>query len=317
MRWFYDPAYDYGAGIPGLPREVHGFILRKPSEIAEHLIEMGVANRDVFEQPEAVSERELSRVHDTRVIAGLHDARHVAAAVELPELAELPDEIVWQVVVQPQLLAAGGTYNALRAAANGESAGNLSGGYHHARRDLSHGFCLVNDVALAIARLRHEGIRRRLLIIDLDLHQGDGNAMIFAGDRDTYTVSVHEENLFPIPKARSDLDIGLPSFTGDADYLNAVDEALEHARRHFTPQLIVYIAGSDPYTGDPLGSLQLTKRGLLARDKRVARFARDLRCPLVALPAGGYSNESPSITAATFRAIAEIAEAGGQGKGIP
>jgi acetoin utilization deacetylase AcuC-like enzyme len=109
----------------------------------------------------------------------------------------------------------------------------------------------------------------------------------------------------------------LPSFTGDADYLNAVEEPLEHARRHFTPQLIVYIAGSDPYTGDPLGSLQLTKTGLLARDKRVARFARGLRCPVVALPASGYSSESPSITAATFRAIAEIERPGAHEKRHP
>jgi acetoin utilization deacetylase AcuC-like enzyme len=201
--------------------------------------------------------------------------------------------------IRIELLASGGTYQALRAAANGECAVNLSGGYHHARRHLSHGFCLVNDVALGIARLRHEGIPRRVLIIDLDLHQGDGNATIFAEDRDTYTISVHEEDLFPIPKARSDLDIGLPSFTGDAGYLNAVEEALQYARRHFTPEMIVYVAGSDPYKGDPLGSLQLTKPGLLARDKRVAQFARELRCPLVVLPAGGYSSESPSITVAT------------------
>lgn len=195
---------------------------------------------------------------------------------------------------------------ALRAAAHGECAVNLSGGFHHARRDLSHGFCLVNDIAIGLARLRQDGIHRRVLIIDLDLHQGDGNATVFAGDRETYTVSVHEESIFPIPKTRSDLDIGLPAFTGDADYLVAVDEALAHACRHFTPEVIVYVAGSDPYEHDPLGSLQLTKAGLLARDQRVARFARALKCPLVAVPAGGYSGESPSITADTFRTIAEI-----------
>ena len=144
-----------------------------------------------------------------------------------------------------------------------------------------------------------------MLIIDLDLHQGDGNATVFAGDRETYTVSVHEENIFPIPKARSDLDIGVAAFTGDADYLVAVDEALAHARRHFTPEMIVYVAGSDPYQHDPLGSLQITQAGLLARDQRVVDFAQARRCPLMAVPAGGYTDESPSITAATFRAIAE------------
>ncbi len=200
----------------------------------------------------------------------------------------------------------------LRAAATREWAINLSGGYHHARRDLSHGFCLINDIAVGLARLRHEGTHRRVLIIDLDLHQGDGNATTFADDRDTYTISVHEEGIFPFPKARSDLDIGLRPDTGDADYLGAVEQALQHAQSRFTPEMIVYVAGSDPYTDDPLGSLQVTKSGLLARDQRVARFAREQQCPHVALPAGGYSSDSPSITAATFRAIAEIERVDGE-----
>jgi acetoin utilization deacetylase AcuC-like enzyme len=305
MRWVYDRAYDYGAGLPGAPREVHGFLLRKPTEIAERLVAMGVADHRQFESAVVVSEDDLIRVHDARLIAELHDAQCVATAVEFPDLAAFGDEMVWASVVQPQLRAAGGTVHALRAAVDGEWAVNLSGGFHHARRDLSHGFCLVNDIAVGLARLRQEGIRRRVLIIDLDLHQGDGNATVFAGDRETYTVSVHEENIFPIPKARSDLDIGLAAFTGDADYLVAVDEALAHARQHFTPEMIVYVAGSDPYQDDPLGSLQITQAGFLARDQRVVDLARALRCPLMAVPAGGYTEESPSITAATFRAIAE------------
>ena len=125
-------------------------------------------------------------------------------------------------------------------------------------------------------------------------------------------MAVHEEGIFPIPKARSDLDIGLPSFTGDADYLSAVEEALAYARRHCAPEIIVYVAGSDPYKDDPLGSLQVTKGGLLARDQKVARFALEQRCPLVAVPAGGYSNDSPSIAATTFRTIAETERRSGR-----
>ncbi len=306
MQWFYDPGYDYGGGAAEAPREVHGFVLHKPSEILHHLVTRGVAAASAFHRPEEAAQRDLARVHTPTLIAALGRARAVATAIEFPELAAMPDDVAWQMVVHPQVLAAGGTYAALRAAAHGEWAVNLSGGYHHARRNLSHGFCLINDIAVGLARLRHEGTHRRVLIVDLDLHQGDGNATIFADDRDTYTISIHEEGIFPIPKARSDLDIGLPSFTGDADYLEAVEEALQHARCHFAPEMIVYVAGSDPYKDDPLGSLQLTKPGLLTRDQRVARFAREQRCPLVALPAGGYSHDSPSITAATFHALVEI-----------
>jgi acetoin utilization deacetylase AcuC-like enzyme len=306
MQWFSDPGYDYGGGDAGTPREVHGFVLRKPSEIRHHLVTDGVVAASAFRRPGEATEHDLARVHTPTLIADLHRARAVARAIEFPALAEMSDDLVWQFVVRPQVLAAGGTYAALRAAAQGEWSINLSGGYHHARCGLSHGFCLINDIAVGLARLRYEGTHRRVLIIDLDLHQGDGNATIFADDRDTHTISVHEEDIFPIPKARSDLDIGLPPYTGDTDYLGAVEEALQHTRRHFTPDVIVYVAGSDPYKNDPLGSLQLTKPGLLARDQRVARFAREQRCSLVALPAGGYSSDSPSITAATFRAMAEI-----------
>jgi acetoin utilization deacetylase AcuC-like enzyme len=306
MQWFYDPGFDYGGSAFGKTREVHGFVLRKPSEIRDHLVADGVAAASAFHPVPEAAQSDLARVHTPALIADLRRARAVATAIEFPELAAMSDVVAWQIVVHPQVLAAGGTCAALRAGAQGEWSINLSGGYHHARRDLSHGFCLVNDIAVGLARLRHEGTHRRVLIIDLDLHQGDGNATIFADDRDTYTISVHEEGIFPIPKARSDLDIGLPSRTGDADYLAAVEDALQHARRQFTPEMVVYVAGSDPYKDDPLGSLQLTKPGLLARDQKVARFAREQRCPLVALPAGGYSTDSPSITAATFRALAEI-----------
>ncbi len=306
MRWIYSPGYDYGGGIPGMPSEVHGFLLRKPSEIRRRLIEGGGCDEAAFEEPVAVSRQDLELVHDPALIRDLDDPRAVALAIELGEIAEMPADLVRQAVVEPQLLAAGGTILCLRAALEGEWAINLSGGFHHARRNLAHGFCLVADVAIAIHRLRSEGARRRYLIIDLDLHQGDGNATLFENDPEVFTVSVHEEELFPYPKAHSDLDIGLPSYAGDDAYLAAVDEAIAGARARFEPHTIIYVAGSDPYAGDPLGTLNVTATGMLERDRRVALLARDLHCPLVVLPAGGYSADSPRITAAGFKAIAEL-----------
>jgi acetoin utilization deacetylase AcuC-like enzyme len=288
-----------------MPREVHGFVLRKPSEIRTDLVASGFVDQATFETPEPVSEADLAFVHYTALIRGLHEPKAVARAIEFPELALMPAELVWQAVVQPQLLAAGGTCAALRAAAAGDWAINLSGGYHHARRNLSHGFCLINDVALAVDSLRREGVRKRILIFDLDLHQGDGNASFFANDLEVFTVSVHEEGIFPIPKLRSDIDVGLRSWAADDEYLGAVEEAMKSAADRFDPEIIVYVAGADPYEDDPLGSLRVSVNAMRTRDERVARFARDRGCALVVLPAGGYSNESPSITATGFRAIAQ------------
>ncbi len=149
-------------------------------------------------------------------------------------------------------------------------------------------------------------IHERAEAVDLDLHQGDGNASIFENADDVFTLSIHEQYLFPMPKMRSDLDIGLSAGTGDTDYLRHLDDALVHVRNNFEPQIVVYIAGSDPHEGDPLGSLRLSRAGLLERDRRVARFAAAGQCALVTLPAGGYSDESPAIAAAGFQAIAEI-----------
>ncbi len=125
---------------------------------------------------------------------------------------------------------------------------------------------------------------------------------------DVYTLSVHEQDIFPIPKMRSNLDVGLPSYTGDDDYLAAVDDALAHAGRHFEPEMVVYVAGSDPYVEDPLGSLQVSRAGLLERDRRVATFALSRNCPLVVLPAGGYTSESAEIHSAGFAAIDQVGE---------
>jgi acetoin utilization deacetylase AcuC-like enzyme len=270
------------------------------------LIAAGVVTSSSFRRPEPIQQEELLAVHDRGVVEALASPLEVATAIEFPDLAALPAELVWNLVVGPQLLAAGGTCEALLAAAGGESAFNLSGGFHHARRDLSHGFCLINDVALAVTRLRRAGLEPRILIVDLDLHQGDGNATFFAADSQVFTLSVHEQDIFPYPKARSDLDVGLPARADDRVYLERLEEAIRYVGEHFQPDILIYVAGSDPYELDPLGSLQLTREGLLQRDVRVARFASELGCPLVAVPAGGYSDESPAITAAGFAAIASV-----------
>ncbi len=307
MRWFYASGYDYGRGLPGQPSEVHGFVLSKPSRIREELLALRAVSEHELTQPEGATEADFADLHEPRVLRNLHVPGAVAEAIEFEAIAGLPAATVWQTVVAPQLHAAGGTRAALRAAAEGEWAINLSGGFHHARPDLSHGFCLVNDVALAIASLRGQGLRRRIAIVDLDLHQGDGNAVFFEGDEEIFTFSMHEEAIFPVPKARSDLDVGLRSGTGDEEYLARLDRALREILGRFSPEAVVYVAGSDPYRGDPLGTLEVSPEALVERDRRVALFAKEAGCGLVAVTAGGYSAESPRLTANGFAEIARLA----------
>ncbi len=309
MQWFYAPEYDYARNLPQ-HREVHGFVLDKASRIRARLLDRGVVSAEELRAPTPVGEEDVAAVHAPEVVADLHDPYAVSRAVEFDAIGFLPEDTVWGAVVASQLHAAGGTCEALRVAAGVDGpadwAANLSGGFHHARPDLSHGFCLVNDVAIALARLRAEGARPRLLILDLDLHQGDGNAVFFAKDDEVFTCSVHERAIFPTPKGTSDLDVGLPADVEDAAYLEKLEQVLAELGERPTPDVLVYVAGSDPYVGDPLGSLRLSAEGLARRDRRVAEFARELGCALVALPAGGYSPESPDLTADGLAEIAAV-----------
>ena len=229
----FDPGYDYGGRVPGLPRDIHGFVRTKPSLIRAALLASGEVTTGAWCAPQPVQLDDLAAVHTSAVLEGLRSSKAVSEAVELPPLAWLPTFLVQHLVVTPQLKGAGGTCAALAAAAEGRWAFNLSGGYHHARPDLSHGFCLVGDVALAVQRLRLAGHRHRILVLDLDLHQGDGNAAAFAEDETVFTASMHEDAAFPFPKLRSDLDIGLPSHMEDHAYLQQLDACLEAIAARF------------------------------------------------------------------------------------
>ena len=306
MRWIYDDAFNFGRGLPFL-KQVHGFVLDKPARIRRHLLDQGVARATDFEIPVAPTEDDLRAIHVADVVAGWHSAGAIARAVEMAPLAWLPTAIVRRLIVTPQIHACGGTELALRHAAKGEWAISLSGGFHHARPNLVHGFCLVNDVAWAVHRLNESGQHPRILVLDLDLHQGDGNAAMFSGRADVFTVSLHQEDTFPLPKLKSHLDVGLCGKVGDEEYHRELDALLDRVADAFAPEIVVYVAGTDPFEGDAIGSFRVTRAGLVERDRMVARFARRVGASLVALPAGGYSSESPAIAAAGFAAMAEIA----------
>lgn len=202
----------------------------------------------------------------------------------------------------------GATIEACRSALDEGVAANLAGGTHHAHADRGGGFCVFNDAAVAARLMQAEATRPlhgqrprpplQVAIIDLDVHQGNGTARIFARDASVFTLSLHGDKNFPFRKEASDLDVGLPDGCGDEEYLHALDLALDELAHRFEPGLVIYLAGADPHEGDRLGRLKLTTDGLEARDRRVFEWAWQRKVPLALTMAGGYgTNLDTTVTA--------------------
>jgi acetoin utilization deacetylase AcuC-like enzyme len=184
---------------------------------------------------------------------------------------------------------------------------NLGGGTHHAGYDFARGYCLFNDVAVALARVRADGGARRALVVDCDVHQGDGTAQALAPDPEAFTLSLHGARNYPFQRVASDLDVDLPTGTGDREYLQVLGEALDYALPLARPDIAFYLAGADPFEGDRLGRLALTKAGLRARDELVVERLRAVGAAVVVVLAGGYArdvDDTVDINAATAAVVA-------------
>jgi acetoin utilization deacetylase AcuC-like enzyme len=233
--------------------------------------------------PEAATDAELSLAHDDgyvkHVRGGELDSKEVRR-IGLPWSPEL---------VERTLRSVGGTLAACRAALSDGVAVSLSGGTHHAFRDRGEGFCVFNDAAVAARAMQAEGGAHRVAIVDCDVHQGNGTAAILADDDSIFTLSIHGAKNFPFHKERSDLDIELPDGTGDAACLHTLEPALEAVFAWDRPDLVIYLAGADPYCGDSLGRLSLSKAGLAARDAMILDRCLALSVPLAVVMAGGYA----------------------------
>jgi acetoin utilization deacetylase AcuC-like enzyme len=204
----------------------------------------------------------------------------------------------------------GGTIAACRAALEDGIAVNLAGGTHHASRDRGQGYCLFNDTVIAARVMQGEGRAKRFVVLDCDVHQGNGTAALATEDPTLFTLSIHNEDNFPLHKEPSDLDIGLSDGTGDADYLAALEPGVRRALALAEADLALYLAGADPHEGDRLGRLALTKAGLAQRDRLVLELCRDARLPVAVLMAGGYGRrveDTVDIHLQTVRIAAEMA----------
>ena len=245
-----------------------------------------------------------------RWIEAAHNPAYVAAVMAArvsPEIVRRIGFAVTAAVARRAVVSSGGTWLAAKLALQHGYAANAAGGSHHAMPDSGAGFCVFNDLAVAALRLLGEGDARRVLIVDLDVHQGDGTAVILAGREDVATLSIHAEKNFPVRKARSTVDVGLADGTGDEAYLAALVPALDGMIDRFRPDLILYQAGVDVHGDDKLGRFALTDQGIKARDALVAARARSLGIPLASAMGGGYGDDVPAVAArhaATMQTLA-------------
>ncbi|MDA0999170.1 MAG: histone deacetylase [bacterium] len=246
----------------------------------ERLREAGVPESE-FAEPRAATPEELCLVHAREYIGDLERAVHTART--LPSELPLTEEIACA-----SFLATGGTIQAAREALSSGRAMNLTGGFHHAFPDRAEGFCYINDLAVAVRTLQSEGLIRRAAVIDCDLHQGNGTAFIFRGEESVFTFSIHQENIYPL-KRKSDLDIGLSDLTDDAIYLPHIRKHVPWILENHKPDLVIYQAGADPFAGDQLGSLKLSKKGLRERDEIVLGECRQRGIPVAGTLGGGYA----------------------------
>ncbi|HEV2798849.1 MAG TPA: histone deacetylase [Pyrinomonadaceae bacterium] len=296
MQVFYTSRYyaDIGEG--------HVFPIRKFELVRDRLVGEGTLAASEIIEPQPAPVADVLLVHTEDYVTRLR-----AGALTPRELRRLG--LPWsKALVRRSFLATGGTTSAARAALASGIASNLAGGTHHAFPERGEGFCVLNDVAVAIRTLGRDKLIERVAVVDLDVHQGNGTATIFEGDASVYTFSMHGAKNYPIFKARSTLDVELPDGTGDEEYLRTLSEHLPRVFAH-RPDLIFYLGGADPYAGDKLGRLSLSIAGLRARDEFVLEECRARGLPVVTVMSGGYAadiNDTVEIHCNTIRAAKRL-----------
>lgn len=310
-----------------LPIGAHVFPAEKYRRIHDRLLQAGVAETSDFVTPQSASDADILLVHTPQYVhklkTGTLSARE-ELELEVPYSPEL---------VRAFWMAAGGSILAADYALQNRVAFNIGGGFHHAFPDHGEGFCMIHDVAVAIRRMQRDEKITRAMTVDCDVHHGNGTAVIFAGMRtpsgplpstsastlaapsprtrfsgDVFTISLHQENNYPMWKPPSSIDVGLPDEIGDDDYLAWLDNALSSGLRQFEPELICYVAGADPYREDQLGGLSLSIEGLKRRDELVFKVAQAREIPVMVTFAGGYAQKVDDTVTIHCNTVAAASE---------
>ncbi len=295
---------DYRLNLLGLEK-LHPFDVHKYARIHKALIENKVLKEEAVLAPLPISEADILRVHTQQFLESLKDSKNIATYLEAPAAGFLPQALLNRGVLLPFRYATGGTLLAARQALSHGIAINLGGGYHHATPEAGEGFCIYADMPIAIRRLQAEKLISKALVIDLDVHQGNGTAVCFANDKRTFTFSMHQADIYPIPKATSDLDLELDAGTGDRAFLALLADHLDALFKQAAPDIVFFQAGCDTLSGDPLASLEMTEEGIIERDGMVIEACVRHNVPVLMLLGGGYSENAWHAQYASIRSILE------------
>jgi acetoin utilization deacetylase AcuC-like enzyme len=281
MRFVYSPNYYANIGV-------HVFPIQKYHHVAE-LLRRHHIPESAFVQPTAATPEQLLQVHTKRYLDDLYHSRWTPRTLcsELPLTREIVDMFI---------LACGGTILAAELALQDGAALHIGGGFHHAFAEKAEGFCYLNDLAVAIRAVQSQKKIQKAMVIDCDLHQGNGTAKIFQHDPTVFTFSIHQLDLYPL-KEESDLDIHLENGVADEEYLLHLHTHIPKILDEFCPELILYQAGADPFEHDQLGDLKLTIRGLAERDRLIFQWAEERRIPIAATLGGGYAYNTADTVA--------------------
>lgn len=278
FKLVYHAGYDLNLGA-------HVFPWQKFRLIKEKLLADGIASNDDILLPEPAEDEDILRVHTPDYV---HKLKHGTLTHAEIMRMEVPYSLA---LVDACWLAAGGSILAGQRAMKDGRASNIGGGFHHAHPDHGEGFCVLHDVAIAIRRLQFDGTIERAMVVDTDVHQGNGTAAIFARDESVFTLSIHQYNNYPSIKPPSTIDVDLPDGVEDEDYLAILERHLQKAFDEFSPQMLFHVAGADPYCEDQLGGLSLTIDGLRQRDALVFDYAKRNGAAVVTTLAGGYARQ--------------------------
>jgi acetoin utilization deacetylase AcuC-like enzyme len=281
--------------------EGHRFPMVKYSMLRKKVVASGLCGSDEMRVPRPVSDEEILRAHERSYLR-----RVVAGTLSPKEMRRIG--FPWsERMVERSRRASGGTLGACLTALEDGFAANLAGGTHHAFADRGEGYCVFNDSAIAARAMRAMGLVERVVVVDTDVHQGNGTAAILRGDPSIFTFSIHGANNFPFHKEASDLDVALPDGADDAEFLQALEAGLEEALERSRADLAIYVAGADPYEGDRLGRLSVSREGLAERDRLVLESCRSRGIPAAITMAGGYARKVKDTVEIHFRSIERAA----------
>jgi acetoin utilization deacetylase AcuC-like enzyme len=291
------------------PRPTSGSFVFDKYQLVMEAIRTHAPRHRVY-QPAPMERAWIEAVHDPAYVEQVLTAtvpRQKERRIGFPVSADIASRVQY---------TSGGTWLAARLALEHGYAANSAGGSHHAMADTGAGYCVFNDLAITANRLLAEGDARKILIVDLDVHQGDGTAVLLAGRQDIFTLSIHGERNFPTRKARSSRDIGLADAVGDEAYLAILDTALDEILDSFRPDMLLYQAGVDPHADDRLGRLSLSDAGMERRDRMVICRARDRGIPVASALGGGYGHDHHAVALRHARSMIAMADEAGRGAAI-